>query len=114
MELLIESKTLYAVSYGYIPFGEDEGSLSEFCYQRVVAWGPDPEEPITSGVIYPWVVCGDGVLEPCKEAIAVIDELPPGCSEFVSSSDPCADKFNTLHHWANNRRGRRVLVLVLG
>jgi hypothetical protein len=39
MDLLIESKTLYAVSF--FDTAGDEVSLAEFCYQRIIAWGPE-------------------------------------------------------------------------
>ena len=49
------------------------------------------------GAIYPWVVDGRGVLSPCKDVIAVIDELPTECVEFVYSSAEKAENFNTLY-----------------
>jgi hypothetical protein len=94
MDLLIEPKTLYAVSF--FDTAGDEVSLAEFCYQRIIAWGP--ELPFIAGAaIYPWVVDGGGILSPCKDVIAVIDGLPPECVEFVYSSAEKAENFNTLY-----------------
>jgi hypothetical protein len=100
MDLLIEPKTLYAVSF--FDTAGDEVSLAEFCYQRVIAWGPElPFMPggatFMPGAIYPWVVDGRGILSPCKDVIAVIDELPPECVEFVYSNEEKAGNFNTLY-----------------
>ena len=95
MDLLIESKTLYAVTDTALD--GDEATLADFRYQRVIAWGP--ELPFMPGAIYPcpWVVDGRGVLSPCKDVIAVIDGLPPECVEFVYSSAEKAENFNTLY-----------------
>jgi hypothetical protein len=97
MDLLIETKTLYAVSF--FDTAGDEVSLAEFCYQRVIAWGSGciSDHQLIPGAIYPWVVDGRGILSPCKDVIAVIDELPPECVEFVYSSAKKADNFNTLY-----------------
>jgi hypothetical protein len=71
MDLLIEPKTLYAVSF--FDTAGDEVSLAEFCYQRVIAWGSGfiSDHQLIPGAIYPWVVDGRGILSPCKDVIAV-------------------------------------------
>ena len=93
MDLLIETKKLYAVSF--FDTAGDEVSLAEFCYQRIIAWGP--ELPFMPGAIYPWVVDGRGILSPCKDVIAVIDQLPTECVEFVCSGHAGSENFNTLY-----------------
>jgi hypothetical protein len=70
-------------------------SLDCFNYQRIIAWGP--ELPFMPGAIYPWVVDGRGILSPCKDVIAVIEELPPTCVEFVCSGHAGSENFNTLY-----------------
>jgi hypothetical protein len=104
MDLLIESKPLYAVSF--FDTAGDEVSLAEFCYQRIIAWGP--ELPFMPGAIYPWVVDGRGILSPCKDVIAVIDELPPECVEFVYSNEEKAGNFNTLYQKSARLGYRRI------
>jgi hypothetical protein len=93
MDLLIESKTLYAVSCLHMP--EYADSLACFNYQRIIAWGP--ELPYMPGGIYPWVVDGRGILSPCKDVIAVINEMPHECVDFECSDGAIEDNFNTLY-----------------
>jgi hypothetical protein len=103
MDLLIESKPLYAVSCLHMP--EYADSLACFNYQRIIAWGP--ELPFIAGAIYPWVVDGRGILSPCKDVIAVIDELPTECVEFVYSNEEKAENFNTLYQgWRSGNSTR--------
>jgi hypothetical protein len=95
MDLLIEPKTLYAVT----DTGGWEATLADFCYQRVIAWGSGfiSDHQLIPGAIYPWVVDGRGILSPCKDVIAVIDELPPECVDFECSDGAIEDNFNTLY-----------------
>jgi hypothetical protein len=94
MDLLIETKKLYAVSCLHMP--EYADSLACFNYQRIIAWGP--ELPFIAGdAIYPWVVDGRGILSPCKDVIAVIDQMPPECVDFECSDGAIEDNFNTLY-----------------
>jgi hypothetical protein len=104
MDLLIETKKLYAVSCLHMP--EYADSLADFRYQRVIAWGP--ELPFMPGAIYPWVVDGRCILSPCKDVIAVIDQVPHGCVEFVCSGHAGSENFNTLYQKSARRGYRRI------
>lgn len=94
MNLMIETRTLYAVSYV-----EGATKLKDYAYELIIAWGPDPmhkDAKTMKDVIFPWVVNELGILEPAEDAIAILDFLPAGAQTWTCSELPQGVAFFNL------------------
>ena len=94
MDLIIETRTLYAVS-----FVVSATELKDYAYSLIIAWGPDPrnkDDKHAKDIIFPWLIDEVGTLEPADDVITVLDYLPHGAQVWQWSGNGRGEHFHDL------------------